>query len=248
MIISVRLMCAQSANKSAPCGSVLTVMAPPPQCLLAGSSLSRLMAANKRAPATQLLAVMQVRRVLSDDSEASALYSVQLTQRCSSGRPEKQQRHPSLWALGFIKNSHRAFSVSRPVCRNQHLPVSVLCRAASVYLSLEAGIVLHVEELLLLLCRELLHEQEPHYLHCVLKCTACIVLIMCFKLKSIKAVWEGRVRSSGAQRSCGRTRQLSTKDTCHLERRWAATGSAAACLAVAQTRICSNMVIYVGRE
>lgn len=70
-----------------------------------------------------------------------------------------------------------------------------------------------------------MHENEPYYLHCASKCTVCIVPIMCLKLKSIKSTLGERggsvaARWSAAELSQRRTRELSTKDTCHLESHW----------------------------
>lgn len=65
-----------------------------------------------------------------------------------------------------------------------------------------------------------MHEKGAYYLHCASEYTVCIVLIMCFKLKSIKSTLGGRPaadRWSAAELSQLRTRELSTKDTCHLE-------------------------------
>lgn len=49
-----------------------------------------------------------------------------------------------------------------------------------------------------------MYEKETYYLHCVRKSTVWIVLIMCFKLKSIKKGCgrAGPLQTGGAQRSC----------------------------------------------
>lgn len=45
-----------------------------------------------------------------------------------------------------------------------------------------------------------MYEKEPYYLLCASDCTVCIVLIVCFKLKSIKSTPGRRARRSPLER------------------------------------------------
>lgn len=76
-----------------------------------------------------------------------------------------------------------------------------------------------------------MHKEGPYYLHCASKCTVCIVLIMCFKLKSIKSTLGGWARCSSVEQGravAAQDKELSTKDTCHLESHWVEKCTAAA--------------------